>query len=104
MQSCVKKNRAPRALRWRAEFMRFYCSPRGPRSRKLVAIAVVIDVTSGLGRFGAKCHRVWLLSLLGFGGRFSRLLVLEILLRNRSAAAHTIDHLVFLLAHNISAA
>jgi hypothetical protein len=69
-----------------------------------VAIAVVIDVTSGLGAVLAQLYRVRLLRFRRFGWRFGRPLVLDVLLRNRSAAAHTIDHLEILLANNISAA
>ena len=60
-----------------------------------MTVAVVINVAGGLGRFCAKCHGIRWLSVLWFGRLFSGLLVLDILLRNRAAASHTIYHWVF---------
>jgi hypothetical protein len=57
-----------------------------------MAVAIVIDVAGGLSALFAQRYCVRLLSLLVFGRRFSRQQVLEILLRNRAAAAHAIDH------------
>ena len=59
-----------------------------------MTITVVIYVTGGLDRFSAKCHGIRWLSVFRFGRRFGCLLVLEVLLRDRSATTCAINHLV----------